>query len=124
MSTLIDENTIDIIKKINSETAKIYKQKGMGRARHGSKKVVQFKGGGVVHGPTPRSHEYKLNTETLLVNVIYISGLLKSKSEARRMIKQGAVKINDSIITDLQTIVKPGEEHILKVGKRRFLRLK
>ena len=35
----------------------------MGRARHGSKKVVQFKGGGVVHGPKPRSHEYKLNTK-------------------------------------------------------------
>ena len=35
----------------------------MGRARHGSKKVVQFKGGGVVHGPTPRSHEYKLNSK-------------------------------------------------------------
>ena len=67
--------------------------------------------------------EYKLNSETLLVNVIYHSGLLKSKSEARRMIKQGAVKINDSTIIDLQTIVKPGEEYILKVGKRRFLRL-
>ena len=68
--------------------------------------------------------EYKLNSEALLVNVIYHSGLLKSKSEARRMIKQGAVKLNDSLIIDLQTIVKPGEEHILKVGKRRFLRLK
>ena len=67
--------------------------------------------------------EYKLNSETLLVNVIYQSGLLKSKSEARRMIKQGAVKINGSAISDLQTIVKPGEEYILKVGKRRFLRL-
>ena len=49
--------------EIVGSTAKIYKQKGMGRARHGSKKVVQFKGGGVVHGPTPRSHEYKLNTK-------------------------------------------------------------
>ena len=68
--------------------------------------------------------EYKLNSEALLVNVIYHSGLLKSKSEARRMIKQGAVKINDSTIIDFQTIVKPGEEYILKVGKRRFLRLK
>ena len=32
--------------EIIGSTAKIYKQKGMGRARHGSKKVVQFKGGG------------------------------------------------------------------------------
>ena len=35
----------------------------MGSARHGSKKVVQFKGGGVVHGPNPRSYEYKLNSK-------------------------------------------------------------
>ena len=49
--------------EITGSTAKIYKQKGMGRARHGSKKVVQFKGGGVVHGPTPRSHDYKLNSK-------------------------------------------------------------
>ena len=49
--------------EIIGSTAKIYKQKGMGRARHGSKKVVQFKGGGVVHGPKPRSYEYKLNSK-------------------------------------------------------------
>ena len=65
-----------------------------------------------------------LNSEILLVNVIYHSGMLKSKSEARRMIKQGAVKINDSVVIDFQTIVKSGEEYILKVGKRRFLKLK
>ena len=49
--------------EVIGSTAKIYKQKGMGRARHGSKKVVQFKGGGVVHGPSPRSHEFKLNSK-------------------------------------------------------------
>ena len=49
--------------EIVGSTAKIYKQKGMGRARHGSKKVVQFKGGGVVHGPKPRDYEYKLNAK-------------------------------------------------------------
>ena len=49
--------------EVIGSTAKIYKQKGMGRARHGSKKVVQFKGGGVVHGPKPRSYEYKLNSK-------------------------------------------------------------
>ena len=68
--------------------------------------------------------KFSLKSETSIVNVIFESGLLKSKSEGRRMIKQGAVKINNSIIIDLQTIVKPGEEYILKVGKRRFLRLK
>ena len=35
---------------------KPYKQKGTGRARQGSTRAPQFTGGGVVHGPTPRSY--------------------------------------------------------------------
>ena len=36
--------------------AKPYRQKGTGRARQGSTRSPQFAGGGVVHGPTPRSY--------------------------------------------------------------------
>ena len=67
--------------------------------------------------------EYLVDSKKLIVNIIYESGLLKSKSEARRMIKQGAVKLNDLPITDIQATLKPGKERILKIGKRRFLRL-
>ena len=67
--------------------------------------------------------KYFVDSELLIVNIIYNSGLLKSKSEARRMIKQGAVKLNDISITDIQDKVRPGKERILKIGKRRFLKL-
>ena len=67
--------------------------------------------------------KFSLKSKTLLVNVIFESGLLKSKSEGRRMIKQGAVKLNDLSISDIQATIKPGEEQILKIGKRRFLRI-
>lgn len=36
--------------------AKMYKQKGTGRARHGSRRVNIFRGGGVAFGPVPRDH--------------------------------------------------------------------
>jgi large subunit ribosomal protein L4 len=36
------------------------RQKGSGGARHGSKRVNVFRGGGVVHGPTPRDHSFDL----------------------------------------------------------------
>lgn len=39
--------------------AKPYRQKGTGRARQGSIRAPQFTGGGVVHGPVPRSHAQK-----------------------------------------------------------------
>ena len=66
---------------------------------------------------------YPLNKEDLIVNVIFSSGMLKSKGEARRMIKQGAVKIDGDTVNDIYDNIKPGSEKILKVGKRRFLRI-
>ena len=38
---------------------KPYKQKGTGRARQGSIRAPQFAGGGIVHGPTPRSYDQR-----------------------------------------------------------------
>src|ERR671925_358464 len=38
---------------------KPYRQKGTGRARQGSIRAPQFSGGGIVHGPTPRSYAQK-----------------------------------------------------------------
>src|SRR5579884_2171224 len=43
--------------QITGTTKKMYKQKGTGRARHGSRKVNLWTGGGVAHGPHPRSYE-------------------------------------------------------------------
>ena len=40
--------------------AKSVRQKGSGGARHGSKRANVFRGGGVVHGPTPRDHSHSL----------------------------------------------------------------
>jgi large subunit ribosomal protein L4 len=41
--------------------AKPYRQKGTGRARQGSRRAPNHVGGGVVHGPQPRSYAYRLN---------------------------------------------------------------
>ena len=46
---------------ISGSQAKISSQKGTGRARHSTRKVVQFRGGGVVHGPRPRDHAHNLS---------------------------------------------------------------
>mgnify|MGYP005732727461 FL=1 len=74
--------------EIVGSNAKIYRQKGTGRARHGSKKVVQFKGGGVVHGPKVRSHNKKIPSK-LKKQAIRI--LLSSK------LKEGKFKIIDKL---------------------------
>lgn len=50
-----------VISEISGTTAKPYRQKGTGRARQGSTRSAQFRGGATVFGPVVRSHAYKLN---------------------------------------------------------------
>ena len=67
--------------------------------------------------------EYTLKGEDLIVNVLFDAGLLKSKGEARRMVKQGAVKLDGKPVDDIQKTLTPNGDQILKVGKRRFLKV-
>ncbi|MBI1759727.1 MAG: 50S ribosomal protein L4 [Actinobacteria bacterium] len=45
--------------EVSGGGTKPYRQKGTGRARQGSIRAPQFTGGGVVHGPTPRSYDQR-----------------------------------------------------------------
>jgi large subunit ribosomal protein L4 len=46
--------------EVNRTKSKWYRQKGTGRARHGSRNAPIFVGGGVAHGPRPRSYAKKM----------------------------------------------------------------
>jgi large subunit ribosomal protein L4 len=45
--------------EVSATSKKLYKQKGTGNARHGSKRAPTFVGGGQAHGPRPRSFGYR-----------------------------------------------------------------
>ena len=47
--------------QISGGGKKPYRQKGTGRARQGTTRAVQWRGGGVVHGPHPRTHNLQMN---------------------------------------------------------------
>ncbi len=47
--------------EVSGGGAKPYRQKGTGRARQGTRRAPNHIGGGVVHGPKPRSYAYRLN---------------------------------------------------------------
>ena len=67
--------------------------------------------------------EYHIEDEMLIVDVIFDSKMSSSKSEARRLIKQGAVSIDGEKINDTSATLNPGSVCVIKVGKRRFLQL-
>ncbi len=67
--------------------------------------------------------EYELKEEALLVDVLADAKLTASKGEARRLIKQNAVKINKESVSDINYKLKLETDIVIKVGKRRFLRI-
>ena len=68
--------------------------------------------------------EIILSTNCSIIDIITDNGMTKSKGEARRMMKQGAVRIDNEKVTDIDLVISKGNEMVIKVGKRRFLRVK
>ena len=65
----------------------------------------------------------KLDEDMPLVDILLLYELVSSKSEARRLIDQGAVRINDQKCMDRDHIIIGDEPLVIKVGKRRFLKV-
>ena len=65
-----------------------------------------------------------LDDHIAIGNLLKESGLVQSTSEAMRLVKQGAVKINDEKIDDPKLSIEKNQELLVQVGKRRFLKIK
>ena len=65
-----------------------------------------------------------LDDDIAIGNLLKESGLVQSTSEAMRLVKQGAVKINDEKIYDPKLSIEKNQELLVQVGKRRFLKIK
>ncbi|MBU1915500.1 tyrosine--tRNA ligase [Patescibacteria group bacterium] len=59
-----------------------------------------------------------------LIDVLVNAGLATSKTDARRVIEQGGVKVDDQIVTDIATLITPTSEGIIiQKGKRHFTKV-
>ena len=68
--------------------------------------------------------EYQLKSgEAFLVQVLKEAGLVATNGEGRRLISQGAVRLDDEVISDPNFTIQRGRTGIVKVGKRRFLKI-
>jgi tyrosyl-tRNA synthetase len=59
-----------------------------------------------------------------LVKIIALAGAAKSNSDARRLIQQGAVEVNEMAVKDIDAELSGLREYILRVGKKRFVKVK
>jgi tyrosyl-tRNA synthetase len=70
-------------------------------------------------------NEYIVDTdEVKLVTLLKNTGTAESSSEAVRLIRQGAVTIDGVKITDDKHVIKKRDDFVLKVGKRKFVKIK
>ena len=79
--------------EVSYSTKKIYRQKGTGGARHGSKKAPIFRHGGVVKGPTPRSHAHDLPKK---FRALGLKHALSAKAQAGKLIVLEAAEMSEA----------------------------
>lgn len=81
------------ISEISGTTKKPYRQKGTGRARQGSMRATQFRGGQTVHGPVVRSHAHDLPKK---VRKLGLKCALSAKAKAGQLIVLDAAATDEA----------------------------
>ena len=109
------ENPRDIKKELAFQIVKeLYNDKSAQKAKEEFEKTVQNK---EIPNDIPQLTFYDKFTIT---EALMASGFIKSRSEAKRLIDQGAVELNGKKVHNLDFAVEQG---ILRVGKKRFVKL-
>tara|TARA_B110000196_G_scaffold57855_1_gene47937 strand:+ start:494 stop:1702 length:1209 start_codon:yes stop_codon:yes gene_type:complete len=67
--------------------------------------------------------EINISENIKIVDLIKKSNLVNSNSEVRRLIKQGAVKVDDVTISNIHHEIISKGKYIIKIGKRKFLKV-
>jgi large subunit ribosomal protein L4 len=86
--------------EINATTAKMYRQKGTGRARHGSKKAPIFRGGGKAFGPKPRSFAFDLPKK---VRALALKHALSAKAKSDALVVIDKCEMKDAKTKELKS---------------------
>ncbi|CAK8163243.1 Large ribosomal subunit protein uL4 [Candidatus Xenohaliotis californiensis] len=90
------------ISQVSGTTAKPHRQKGTGRARQGSLRSPQFRGGAVIFGPIVRDHGYSINKK---VRKFALKSALSYKAQAQQLIIFDDIAEISSKTRDLQSIL-------------------
>ena len=84
--------------EVRGSTHKLFNQKGTGRARAGSARVSQRRGGGVVFGPLPRDHGHKLPKK---VRRLALKSALSAKAAEGKLVVLDGLAVESGKTKDL-----------------------
>ena len=91
---------VQVRNEVSRTGKKMYKQKGTGGARHGSRRAAQFVGGAKAHGPVVRSHAFDLPKK---VRALALRHALSSKAKDGSLIVVDSVTCKDAKTAALRT---------------------
>ena len=91
---------IQVRNEVSRTGKKMYKQKGTGGARHGSRRAAQFVGGAKAHGPVVRSHAFDLPKK---VRALALKHALSSKARDGALIVLDAAAVKEAKTAALRT---------------------
>jgi len=105
---------IQVRNEVSRTGKKMYKQKGTGGARHGSRRAAQFVGGAKAHGPVVRSHAFDLPKK---VRGLALRHALSSKAKDGALIVVDTVTLKDAKTAALRDqLGKIGVTHALVIA--------
>ncbi len=113
------QNPRDIKRELARAIVQLY------HGQNAAKEAEQYFDRVIVNKDAPdEMDQVELSIDTQLIEVVTNEGLTSSKGEARRLIKQGAIRVDNEKITDESHILLKGKEVVIKVGKIRFIKIK
>ena len=115
-------NPRDVKFELGRELVDRFHGTGAGKAAEAAF-VAQFQRGGLPDDMPEVALEVSDAEGLALPNALKLAGLVGSTSEAMRMIKQGAVRLNQERVEDRALALQAGETVVAQVGKRRYARI-
>jgi len=66
---------------------------------------------------------YRMNSPMNIIDLMASAGLIKTKSEGRRLVQQGGVKLGGRVISEVEAQIDLMDEAVLQIGRRKFVRV-
>jgi len=111
-------NPMEAKKKLAYELVKIYHgEAGAKKAQEGFERVFQ-KG----EAPSPKEIQIK-NKNPNIIDFLMSSGQLKSRSQAKRIVDQGGIRVNERVISNPNEEILLKEGSIIRIGKRKAIKI-
>jgi tyrosyl-tRNA synthetase len=116
------KNPRDLKARLGEEIVKIYH--GEKKAEEAKKEFEKIYKNKEIPTNIPEMKLPEIGSRVNILDLLAKTNLVTSKSEARRLVEQGAVEINNEVKSDWRENIETRSGQVIKVGRRKFVKIK